>query len=846
MNEIQTHKTPMKRFQRDAVSNGVQIFRNCLTELGHLKGTKNYEKHRNAIIGDLGALLLEAPTGAGKTLMAGSVAEEVSRLHNTLGLPKVLWFWFAPFSGLIEQAIRTIRAEFDGLRPKRPLLDRDPLDLQSGDVFVTTWASVAVKKEESRKIRSGSETLPSIDHMIAYARAQGFAIGVVVDEAHHSLPGQSQAFTFYKKVLAPEITILATATPRDKDVETFRKTAGITNLRRDSVSREQAIGDRLIKEGVKVAIFKAPSGVEALINFKKTALEQAVATHNRIKEILASEGLSVTPLLLVQVEDGVGPVDEAVQWLKSFGFHTEGDRMVVRSHTADEPDPYFVSIAADESVEALVFKMSVATGFDAPRAFTLVSFRRNRDEDFGVQIVGRILRVDRRLQTLNIIPPALNHGYVFLSDREGQTGLSSAAQRINSVKTELASVASSFCVVCVGSDDPEAQRTLNGQTSFWTSSGRTGTADVGSEPLHDSISPREATKTPHPLENILFEEWELTPAPWKDVAAPVSSATKAGGCIYPLHASFGAPKAFQRAILSLESDDIVREVVNHFRFDADAITTATRKAAQIIMEEVEIFGGRKDRKEEINAELAQKEIDSKAQQLLFKQADAQGVIDGRELHSALQAQLKKELVRHGNSHLFDTEEKLRAGLHKILALRPEQLRRAISEAITKNVIEEEVAALPSEIVWHEPLPGSLKNLYKVYPPDLNGWEREFADYLDNDVTGTILWWHRNPPRKKFSVSLPLPGLSAAFYPDFVVGIKDRRKGNGILLVETKREINDQKGTAQVKAQARHPAYGKVMMIYWEKEREWQIVEYDEVKDSNYLDRALRPELFVTY
>ena len=67
-----------------------------------------------------------------------------------------------------------------------------------------------------------------------------------------------------------------------------------------------------------------------------------------------------------------------------MGFRSEGEGKLIRSHTADEPDPYLSTIAADESVEVLIFKLAVATGFDAPRAFTLVSFRPNRDEDFGV------------------------------------------------------------------------------------------------------------------------------------------------------------------------------------------------------------------------------------------------------------------------------------------------------------------------------------------------------------------------------------------------------------------------------------------------------------------------------
>jgi hypothetical protein len=49
-----------------------------------------------------------------------------------------------------------------------------------------------------------------------------------------------------------------------------------------------------------------------------------------------------------------------------------------------------------------------------------------------------------------------------------------------------------------------------------------------------------------------------------------------------------------------------------------------------------------------------------------------------------------------------------------------------------------------------------------------------------------------------------------------------------------------------KAQAEHPDYGKVMMIYWEEKRERQVVEYDARNGRNDLDRILRPELMATY
>lgn len=849
----QTFGTVLKRFQQDAVDNGTAILRTCLTELAKVRGTANYAANKKLIVADVGALLFEAPTGTGKTLMAGHVAENISQLHNIAGLPKVIWFWIAPFSGLIDQAVRTIRTEFDTLRPKNPATDREPTNLKSGDVFVTTWASVAVANEASRKARTSTEVMPSVDDLVAYARAQGFAIGVIIDEAHHTFRGATQAFTFYKDVLSPELTILATATPRDKDIETFTKATGITNLRRITISRQQAIDDRLIKEGVKVAVFKAPNDVQSLIDFKRTALKQGVATHMKLKQIIADAGLSVVPLLLVQVDSESGSVEQATQWLKELGFRSDGDSGLIRSHTSDEPDPYLSTIAADETVEVLIFKLAVAIGFDAPRAFTLVSFRPSRDEDFGVQIVGRILRVDRRLQIVKNLPSQLNNGYVFLSDNTGQTGLTSAAQRINAVKTELASVTTNVAVVSIGGDEPTAQLTPHGQTTFLTSSGRVGATDLDADsfllgeenhPEDQASADGSGTCSTPSLQDALFDEWGLA-VTVEPSSAPIPNTRHAtGNFSYPLRSDLGAPKSFHRAMLSLESTDIVKEIVGRFRFDDDALLVAQQNATKIIMEEVEIFGNRRDRPEEIRAELAQKEIDARAQQTLFK-ADDYDVIDVRVLHEALMAQLTKEIERRGIDYLFDTDAKTRSGLHKILALRPLQLKRAISEAVANHTVSEEADPIPSEIQSFVALDPARLNLYGVFPDDLNTWERPFAEHLDNDLTGTVLWWHRNPPRKRFSVSMPLPG-QPDFYPDFIIGVKDRIRGNGILLMETKRVINDQERNALVKAQAEHPDYGKVMMIYWEDKRDWQIVEYDPRTDKNYLDRVLRPELMVTY
>ena len=348
------------------------------------------------------------------------------------------------------------------------------------------------------------------------------------------------------------------------------------------------------------------------------------------------------------------------------------------------------------------------------------------------------------------------------------------------------------------------------------------------------------------MQQVLSQEWDLTPQT-AIPAAPdgrTSSPPRESACFsYPLRSEFAVPARFSRAVFSPDGEDILRGIVARFRFDEAALLVAQQTAAKIIMEEVEIFAGRRDRPEEIRAELAQREIDAKAQLSLLR-ADEYEAVDVQELYRALQAQLKKVAEQHGLD-VFDTPEKLRAGLHKILALRPEQLKNAVSETIARHIAGEPVEPLPQTLQSFEPLDPARLNLYGVFPDDLNSWERPFAEVLDNDLSGTVLWWHRNPVRKLWSVSMPLPGQND-FYPDFVVGVKGRNRGQGILLVETKREINDERRNALIKAQAIHPEYGKVMMLYWEAGRQWQVVEYDPATDKNRLDRVLRMELLAVY
>lgn len=834
------HGTVLKSFQTDAVNSAVNVLENCLDLIRQSRGTPLEDQNRRTAMSNYGNVLFEAPTGVGKTLMAGTTVEKLSVKQN-----KIIWFWFAPFSGVIDQTIRVIQAEHKGLRPKEPKTGRFAGDLRSGDVFVTTWSSLAVSNKESRVARQSDESKLSIDALIEYAKASDFSIGVVIDEAHHSFRGQSQAYKFYRDVLSPDVTILVTATPRDKDITRFELENDIKNLNRISVSRKEGVDAKLLKRGVKVGVFKTQEGFENFVDMQLTALRYGIASHRRVKQQLEDAGINMTPLLLVQADSSANSIERIQDWLKNEGFTSAQ----VRTHTSDEPDPHLMAIAADEEVEVLIFKMAVAMGFDAPRAQTLVSMRNTVDPDFGVQIVGRIMRVHRAVQGTENVPLPLQYGYVFISNRDGQRGLAEAATRINSIRTELADVAENVTVVEIGGLGLSVQTTDSGQTTFFPTSEDLDVQDA--DGLQEAASaPFEVPQQPDLLGDAIDQtlghmgmagdDFKPTHAPLNEDGKPAQFSGLEYNEYY-LRTDLDFPRRFFKAVTKPDDEDkIIADVISYL--DLSSIYhLSLRENVDVNVTTTEIFDGVVEDPERFQVQLSDANL-AKTAQYSLSFADRDGYIDPRKFKRAVEEALQAEYRKNGISD-SDDRTAVRKGVNRLLALYPERFKRAVKGAVNRNTIAQEAGPLPEKVESDFALVASRLNIYGVYPNDLNNWEMKFAERLDEDGTGTVKWWHRNPVHKASSVFIPVPGFDN-YYPDFIVGVHDRAIGAGIILVETKNFYNDDLSIA--KTQVMHPTYDRPMMLYRKDNRDWHTVEYDKEKAKNILDRIFETQMLKAY
>jgi len=135
---------------------------------------------------------------------------------------------------------------------------------------------------------------------------------------------------------------------------------------------------------------------------------------------------------------------------------------------------------------------------------------------------------------------------------------------------------------------------------------------------------------------------------------------------------------------------------------------------------------------------------------------------------------------------------------------------------------------------------SRLNVYGLLPQDLNDTERRFAETLDADITGTVTWWHRNEPRKPWSVGIIMPS-GDRYYPDFIVGVNGRHHRDGMLLVEIKgNHIINYEDTWE-KINAEHKQYGKPLMLTRQDDGRFWIMRYIDSARKIEQDQVFRVE-----
>jgi hypothetical protein len=189
-------------------------------------------------------------------------------------------------------------------------------------------------------------------------------------------------------------------------------------------------------------------------------------------------------------------------------------------------------------------------------------------------------------------------------------------------------------------------------------------------------------------------------------------------------------------------------------------------------------------------------------------------IDPRRIREAVEAELARLCQKDG---IAATSRDIRRTINLAILRQPQALKEAVRIAQSQHIRLESNEPIPMVQFGAKDAPKAKKGAYEAFIGRFNRPERAFAEMLDNDDTGRVKWWLRNPENERWATRLILP-TGKRFFPDFVVGINGRRTKDSIALVEIKddgdtgRLHSDSNG---VKIRSTHQEYKSVFWTFRE-------------------------------
>ncbi|MBE7691424.1 DEAD/DEAH box helicase [Tenacibaculum finnmarkense] len=375
----------LKNYQEDAVKG---LLKDTFSAL-QLQGRRN-------------RMVFKAPTGAGKTVvMAEYLNQLAAEIPDNLNLPKrkVAFIWFAP-NQLHLQSYDSLKNYFKELRTLKPIQFEDITNnkLQPNEVLFLNWQSVnSAKNIFVRENEQGKDLLKYVYR----AMLDDTEIICILDEAHYQAKGK-KAKELLQQISA-KIELDVSATP------IFKSDYGYT------IKRQEVVNAEMIKKNV-ILNPSLDHHKQDGKTLNHVLLDEALKKQQELKKAYEQLGININPLLLIQLPSDLNKetvldrklIDEIETYLKSKNITTQNNKLAVwLSKRKDNLDGLEEKTCM---TEVLLFKQAIALGWDCPRAGVLLIFREIQQDSFGIQTVGRILRMpEQKHYTL----PILNNGYVY-------------------------------------------------------------------------------------------------------------------------------------------------------------------------------------------------------------------------------------------------------------------------------------------------------------------------------------------------------------------------------------------------------------------------------------------------
>lgn len=359
-----------------------------------------------------------APTGAGKTIIMTALFEEIlNGSTDGMGEPDSVFIWLSDSPELNEQTRLKIEGKSDKIWSRNLVTIDSTFNaeyFEGGNIYFLNTQKIA--SDKLLTVTSDVRQYPIWETLSNTARRMPKRFYVIIDEAHRGTyissqvenKAQSIMQKFIKGSDVDDLCIMpliigVTATPQRFDT----LIAGTpSTVQKVLVSPEGVRASGLLKD--RIIIHYPDIFLSADMTMFKGAVDnwQQKCAHWQSYCERENEKM-VKPILVVQVDDGndreithtdigicVELLEETVgrKLYPGEAVHTFNDRGTLMIRDIEIQKIEASRIEENETARIVFFKMNLSTGWDCPRAETMMSFRSAQDYTYIAQLLGRMIR----------------------------------------------------------------------------------------------------------------------------------------------------------------------------------------------------------------------------------------------------------------------------------------------------------------------------------------------------------------------------------------------------------------------------------------------------------------------
>lgn len=381
---------------------------------------------------------LQAPTGAGKTIIMAALIEDIYfGTENYADQPEAIFVWLSDSPALNEQSKQKIDLKADRIKfGQCVVIEDDSFDmeeLQDGHIYFLNTQKLGkagnLGKHSDNRQYTIWETLENT------AKKKADRLYFIIDEAHRGMQGTAAGTAtsimqrFIKGSVPHKLSPIPLVIGMSATSARFNQLVGDTNstLQRVIITPNDVRASGLLKDCILITYPDDPAKNNDMAVLQAATDEWKSKCDHWRQYCYKQHYAQVNPIFVIQVQAGSGKlisntnlndviakIEERIgaNFKENEVVHTFGAATTLSVNGLNIPYVEPSEITDDRRIKVVLFKENLSTGWDCPRAETMMSFRHAEDATYIAQLLGRMVRTP--LQSHILVDDYLNDVRLYL------------------------------------------------------------------------------------------------------------------------------------------------------------------------------------------------------------------------------------------------------------------------------------------------------------------------------------------------------------------------------------------------------------------------------------------------